>query len=118
MANLLQMQHPRRERLEEDLRSADIDQATIGQILDNTGQTHLRFRFQSLQNIVKHDEIRLLQKAVGKAKLHLVAKFNDTKEKLNQINQLAQESTSMGEQQCREQIRKIQQISNHLIENF
>lgn len=52
------------------------------------------------------------------AKLHLVAKFNDTKEKLNQINQLAQESTSMGEQQCREQIRKIQQISNHLIENF
>lgn len=52
------------------------------------------------------------------SKLHLVAKFNDTKEKLKQINDLALASQNMDEKECREQIHRIQQLSNHLIENY
>ncbi|MCR5717326.1 MAG: DNA-binding protein [Lachnospiraceae bacterium] len=51
-------------------------------------------------------------------KLHLVAKFMDAKEKIKEINQLAEEADRLSPEMCRLQIKKIQECTNHLMENF
>ena len=51
-------------------------------------------------------------------KLRLMEKFMDAREKIRQINELAEAGKTMKDTDCREQIEKIRQISNHLIDNF
>ncbi len=51
-------------------------------------------------------------------KLHLVAKYKDAKEKLREINALAEDADRLSAEECRKRIHQIQEISNHLTENF
>lgn len=64
-----------------------------------------------------HDLVKRCNKILKEYedKLHLVAKFIETKEMVNQINQLTKDYLASDDIHC---IEEIQRISNHIVENF
>lgn len=64
-----------------------------------------------------HDLIKRCNKLLNgyEEKLHLVEKFIGTKEMVNDINHLTKEFMQTNNIDC---IKKIEKISNHIVENF
>lgn len=64
-----------------------------------------------------HDMIKRCNNTLSgyESKLHLVEKFIKTKELVNEINTLAKEYRADGDGT---KLEKIEEISNHIIENF
>ena len=64
-----------------------------------------------------HDLVKRCNKILKdyEDKLHLVEKFIETKEMVNEINHLTKEYLQSKDIQC---IEEIQKISNHIVENF
>ena len=64
-----------------------------------------------------HDLVKRCNKILKdyEDKLHLVEKFIETKEMVNKINQLTKDYLQSKDIHC---IKEIQEISNHIVENF
>lgn len=64
-----------------------------------------------------HDLVKRCNKILHdyEDKLHLVEKFNETKDMVNKINQLTKDYMQSQDMTC---IEEIQKISNHIVENF